>query len=75
MRKKKRVIGEVSGTLGGVLAGAAIGAKVGSGLGIAGGGVAMAATVPFCVVGGALLGLIGNRSGHIIDDIIDDTDN
>ena len=48
------------------------GAKFGAVLGIATGGVAMAATVPLGIIGGVLVGLIGNKIGSGLDRYEDD---
>ena len=54
---------EMLGSAGGLLGGAAIGAKIGASIGLATGGVAIAGTVPFGIIGGLLLGFIGNKIG------------
>ena len=64
---KKNRKGEATGTAVGVLAGAALGAKIGAGIGIAGGGWAIAGTVPLGVICGAVAGLAGKWFGAKMD--------
>ena len=55
-----------------LVTGAIAGAKLRAVLGIATGGVAMAATVPLGIIGGVLVGLIGNKIGSELDRHEDD---
>jgi len=71
-RKRKN---EKIGTGVGVVAGAVAGAKIGAGVGLAAGGWAMAATVPFGILGGAVIGLLGNKIGTEIDRASENKDN
>lgn len=58
---------EAGFTLAGAITGAIAGAKIGAHIGIVTGGIGMAATVPLGIIGGAIVGLTGNKIGSEID--------